>query len=120
MRFLIDECAGPALARWLRDAGHDVVSVFETERGASDARVLALAVREKRILVTADKDFGDRVYRAGERHRGVVLLRLADERAANKIAAVARLLAQHGARISGRFVVVTEATTRLSSGEPMG
>ncbi len=27
VRFLVDECTGPAVARCLRDRGHDVVSV---------------------------------------------------------------------------------------------
>lgn len=33
MRFLVDECTGPSVARWLREQGHDVFSVFEQARG---------------------------------------------------------------------------------------
>lgn len=33
MRFLVDECTGPAVARWLRDQQHDVFSVYEEARG---------------------------------------------------------------------------------------
>jgi uncharacterized protein with PIN domain len=29
MRFLVDECTGPAVAKWLREQGHDVVSVYD-------------------------------------------------------------------------------------------
>lgn len=29
MRFLVDECTGPAVAEWLRRQDHDVVSVFD-------------------------------------------------------------------------------------------
>jgi predicted nuclease of predicted toxin-antitoxin system len=29
MRFLVDECTGPQVARWLREQGHDVFSVYE-------------------------------------------------------------------------------------------
>lgn len=36
MRFLVDECTGPTVAKWLRDAGHDVFSVYEQARGAKD------------------------------------------------------------------------------------
>ena len=39
MRFLVDECTGPAVARWLREQSHDVFSVFEEARGAAGARV---------------------------------------------------------------------------------
>ena len=36
MRFLVDECTGPAVAAWLRSKGHDVFSVFEEARGMDD------------------------------------------------------------------------------------
>jgi len=33
MRFLVDECTGPAVAEWLRNQKHEVFSVFEEARG---------------------------------------------------------------------------------------
>lgn len=33
MRFLVDECAGPVVADWLRSQGHDVFSVYNSARG---------------------------------------------------------------------------------------
>ncbi len=63
MRFLVDECTGPSVARWLREAGHDVFSVYEEARGIDDDTVIARAVAENRIIVTNDKDFGEKVYR---------------------------------------------------------
>ena len=36
MRFMIDECTGPAVARWLREQGHNVFSVYEQARGMND------------------------------------------------------------------------------------
>lgn len=39
MRFLVDECTGPSVARWLREQGHNVVSVYEQMRGLDDASV---------------------------------------------------------------------------------
>jgi chloramphenicol O-acetyltransferase len=32
MRFLVDECIGPSVARWLRENGHDVASVFDCRK----------------------------------------------------------------------------------------
>lgn len=32
MRFLVDECTGPAVARWLRNQQHEVFSVYEEAR----------------------------------------------------------------------------------------
>ena len=69
---------------------------------------------EVRILITNDKDFGEMVYREGRAHRGVVFLRLADERSANKIATLERLLTGYGERLSDQFVVVTEHQVRFA------
>jgi len=68
MRFLVDECTGPTVARWLREQGYDVVSIYEQARGADDAVVLNLAFQDERILITSDKEFGARVVRDRQPH----------------------------------------------------
>jgi predicted nuclease of predicted toxin-antitoxin system len=113
MRFLVDECTGPGIARWLRGRGHDVFSVYDQLRGASDEEVIERARREERILITNDKDFGEKVYREGHAHRGVVLLRLVNEGLRHKQAALERLLDTHGDQLESRFVVVQEAVVRF-------
>jgi predicted nuclease of predicted toxin-antitoxin system len=54
--FLADESCDFAVVRALRTAGHDVVAVAEISRGAEDSSVVDLAVRQRRILLTEDKD----------------------------------------------------------------
>ena len=114
MRFLVDECTGPAVAQWLRRQGHDVFSVYEEARGLGDDEVIRKAFAESRILITNDKDFGDKVYRERQSHRGVVFLRLGDERAAAKIESVRRLLETYSDRLANHFVVVTGQRVRLA------
>lgn len=113
MRFVVDECTGPAVARWLRGEGHDVYSVYDEARGLDDGSVLEFAVRENRILITNDTDFGERVFRMRQPHCGVILLRLADERAAKKITALSRLLEHHTTELSNAFTVVGESSIRI-------
>jgi hypothetical protein len=43
MRLLVDECAGPAVARWLRGLAQEVYSVYDQSRGMSDEEILAKA-----------------------------------------------------------------------------
>lgn len=114
MRFLVDECTGPAVVRWLLGLGHDVFSVFERARGANDDEVILRALDEDRILVTNDKDFGEKVFRDGRLHKGVVLLRLDDEMSENKIRVLGRLLENHGNRLADAFQVVTEDRVRFA------
>jgi len=59
MRFLANENFPGAAVRALEEAGHNTVWVRAMAPGASDHEVLAWAVREERILLTFDKDFGE-------------------------------------------------------------
>lgn len=80
MRFLVDECTGPAVAGWLTQQGYDVYSVYDEAPGISDDAVIQRAYDGGSILITNDKDFGEKVYRERRAHRGVIFLRLTDER----------------------------------------
>ena len=113
MRFLVDECTGPAVAQWLRKQKHDVFSVHEEARGLDDENIIKRAFSEDRILITNDKDFGEKVRRGGYPHRGVVLLRLTDERAVVKIQTLERLIEAYGNRLADSFVVATETRVRF-------
>ena len=62
MRFIIDECTGPGVAEWLRDKGYEIFSVFNQERGMADDKIMKKALSEGWILITNDKDFGEKIY----------------------------------------------------------
>lgn len=113
MKFVVDECVGPMVARWLKQNNYDVVSIFDEMRGATDDLVLQKAFQENRILITADKDFGDMVFRQKDQHHGVVLLRLLDQTTPNKIKVLEWLLETNHENLSYNFVVVTEKTVRI-------
>lgn len=115
MRFLVDECTGKSVAAWLREHGHEVFSVFEEARGITDDEILDKANSENYILITNDKDFGEMVHREKRSHRGVIFLRLKDERSKNKIAALEKLLEHHGDQLEDLMVVVTESQSQSSN-----
>ena len=113
MKFLVDECTGPVVAQWLQQFNYNVFSVYEQCRGLDDQSVLEQSVTESRILITNDKDFGELIFREGKKHRGIILLRLEDERNKNKIEVISRLLEQYADQLPGNFVVVTETNVRI-------
>jgi predicted nuclease of predicted toxin-antitoxin system len=113
LRFLVDESAGPRLANWLADQGHEVYSVYEQSRGERDEQLIRKANDQSWIIVTSDKDFGELVYRLRRPHKGVVLLRLDDFRSQNRIAVMRRLIDQYKERLEGNFVVVEESRVRF-------
>ncbi len=114
MRFLVDECTGPTVAAWLRKQGYEVFSVYDEARGLDDDAILQKAFTEHWILITNDKDFGEKIYREGHPHRGVIRLRREDERAAMKIETLRRLLRVFAHRLPDQFVVATETKVRFA------
>lgn len=59
MRFLANENFPGAAVKILQAAGHDIAWVLTAAPGISDPEVLAWAIRDGRILLTFDKDFGE-------------------------------------------------------------
>lgn len=58
LRFLIDNALPPLVAELLQKAGHDAVHVRAYRmQSATDERILAGALEENRVLVSADSDF---------------------------------------------------------------
>ena len=98
----------------MRGQGHVVFSVFEEARGIDDDDVIEKAFAGNWILVTNDKDFGEKVYREQRPHKGVILLRLDDERAPIKIQILKQLFESYVDRLPDQFVVVTEKTVRFA------
>lgn len=113
MRFLIDECTGTAVAQWLRNLHYDVFSVYDEARGLDDESIIEKANLENYILVTNDKDFGELVFRMRKLHKGVILLRLEDERSENKITVLQRVLDSFSDNLVNNFIIVTEKTVRI-------
>jgi len=91
VKFLVDRCAGRRLAEWLRAQDHDVLESRELGADPGDEALLALAVREGRVLVTMDKDFGDLVFARGAAHAGMI--RLPDVPVARRILLISQVLA---------------------------
>jgi predicted nuclease of predicted toxin-antitoxin system len=78
-----------------------------------DERILEKAYHGNYILITNDKDFGELVFRMMKPHKGVILLRLKDERPKNKIAVLKRVLELYSDELFNNFTVVTEKTVRI-------
>jgi len=115
MNFVADEsCAAPVI-RALREAGHDVIAIAETAKGATDEQVLNLALSETRVLVTEDHDFGELVFARGRPSAGVILVKFPARARAAKAATVVQPVANLGSRFKDAFAVVEPGRVRISS-----
>jgi predicted nuclease of predicted toxin-antitoxin system len=58
LRLLVDECLSAVVTDQLAHAGHDAVHVTAVGlAGRSDREVMAPAVKQQRIIISADTDF---------------------------------------------------------------
>jgi predicted nuclease of predicted toxin-antitoxin system len=112
VRWLADEWVAAPLVALLRAHGHDVLYVAEAAVGLSDADVIALALREKRLLLTEDKDFGDLVFRRERTVPGVVLMRIGSETPTLKTTCLAAAIERYAEGLFGRYTVIEEGRFR--------
>jgi predicted nuclease of predicted toxin-antitoxin system len=81
--------------------------------GISDGVVLDLANRETALLLTADKDFGELVFRQHRLTTGVVLIRLAGLSSTYKAGIVVSVINERAAELLGAFAVITPGILRI-------
>jgi hypothetical protein len=113
VRFLANENFPGDAVESLRRSGHDVAWIRTDAPGDPDEHVLARAQREKRILLTFDKDFGELAWRASlPAESGVVLFRIpmpAPERAGETLAGILASRQDW----SGNFAVIEPGRVRI-------
>jgi predicted nuclease of predicted toxin-antitoxin system len=113
VRLLADEGVDAAIVARLRSDGYDVIYVAELSPGITDDAVLELANADERILMTADKDFGELVFRLRRVAFGVLLVRLPGLPSASKADAVAQVIGEHGEEMPGAFTVLSAGLVRI-------
>jgi predicted nuclease of predicted toxin-antitoxin system len=112
MNFPIDESADTRLADYLSQLGHDVRLVARDYGSANpDRQVLAIAERERRILITNDRDFGELVFRHLQPHAGVIYFRLFTYELDAYIRRLSYVLTHHADQLD-KFLVVSDNRVR--------
>ncbi len=113
LRFLADESCDFAVVRALRAEGYDVFAVSEVMRRSDDRELIEQAYREKRILLTEDKDFGWLVFVSHADSAGVILLRFPGNARRSLIRTIVQLVQEQDERLLAAFVVVQPGYIRI-------
>lgn len=115
MKFLFDQSTDFRLIP--HQLGHDVQVISRNyPPGLPDEQVLEIARKEKRILIVADRDFGELIFHQGLAHAGVIFFRLPGATLQTKIDHLNSVLAKHTDDLKrGEFLVVTPGQIRVAA-----
>jgi predicted nuclease of predicted toxin-antitoxin system len=109
----MDVGVGKLSEQWLATNGYDMVAIRSLNPDMSDDDILAIAVREQRLVVTMDKGFGESVHRHKAANAGVLLLRLDDAMSQEKAAVIAKIFSERGDDLLGNFSVYKKGRLRI-------
>ena len=113
MNFEADENIDTEIIDHLRNAGYDIFSISEEFPGVPDEDVIEITNKNNAILLTADKDFGELVFRKGEVIKGVVLVRIFGVSQLEKKEMVLDAFNNHAEDFAQRFTVITKKKIRI-------
>jgi predicted nuclease of predicted toxin-antitoxin system len=106
MKLLLDSCVSPSIATELTAQGHEVTWVGHWPSDPGDNEILASALKEGRIVVTLDKDFGELAVAFGQAHSGII--RLVNFPLSKHASVCLGALKQHGAELMQGAIVTAE------------
>jgi len=113
MRVVADECIDRQIVERLRVEGHDVLYMAEMGPSIPDDTILERANQENALLLTADKDFGELIFRQNRILCGVLLIRLAGFSQFEKAKLVSAVIRDHSNELSQSFTVVSPGMIRI-------
>lgn len=114
LQFLADESCDFAVVRALRAEGYDVLAVSEIMQRSVDRDLIEQAHKEKRILLTEDKDFGWLVFASHAESAGVILIRFPGNARQTLAQTVKQVINEQGDNLLRAFVVIQPGHARIS------
>ncbi len=115
MKFLVDVGVSNKVEKYLKDAGFDTKCIRELNPFLKDIEIIEIAAKDKRVVITMDKDFGELIYRQGLVHLGVILVRLAGLSPPTKARFVSTVIIERAAEMPSAFSVISPGLVRIRS-----
>ena len=78
-----------------------------------DDELLHWANIENRVIITNDKDFGELIFLQKKISTGIILFRVREQRAENKVNLIKHLLENFSEKILNHFIVITGEKIRI-------
>lgn len=117
--FVADVNVEKGVVEFLRSEGYDVKWIPDLNCEMDDENLLKLARKERRILVTNDKDFGELTFLQRKLSVGVILIRVKGQKTNVKVRLMRKVLRDHGHELLNHFIVVSTSKFRFIPMEPL-
>ena len=112
--FLADENIPLYVVKQLRKEGYKVISVTEQFAGSSDEKILELSSRNRWVIITFDKDFGELIYKQkSNKPYGIILMRVTPKSPEYILQLLKWLLLQTNISFEVNFVVLNKDKVRV-------
>ena len=111
---LADENLNTQFTKDLRELGYTVLSVQEQFNGITDPSVITLALQEKAILITEDKDFGELVFAHKIAKLTIVFLRYQKPELILVRQLLLQVVAEYSEKEGNFFVTIARGKIRIT------
>ncbi len=95
------------------ERGYDVKWISDYDCDMIDEELLKLANKEKRILITNDKDFGELIFLQKRLTAGIILMRVRGQRVKDKVKLIKKLVHDYPSKLFNHFTVITKGKIRF-------
>lgn len=117
IKFLADVNIEKPVVDFLLKQGYDIKWIPDFDCEMVDEDLLKLANKEKRVLITNDKDFGELIFLQKSLSVGIILIRVRGQRSQDKVKLMKKLLMGYRDKLIKHYVVLTKDKIRII---PMG
>jgi predicted nuclease of predicted toxin-antitoxin system len=111
--FIVDIGVGKTIENWLFNQGYSIISISKLNHELSDKDIISLAIEKQSVIITMDKDFGELIFKEMLVHNGVLLLRLEDAVAEEKLAVLQNILPKRINDLNNNFCVYQNGKFRI-------
>ncbi len=112
MKFLANENFPKASYDILLAEGYEIEHIGETNPSISDEEVMKIALKERRVIITFDTDYGELVSKRGLPAVGVIFLRMQEFTPDMPAQVIIDLMRMEEVSLEGFFTVVDEGKLR--------
>lgn len=110
-KIIVDVGVGKVIEEWL-SLYYKIISIRKLNPEMPDLDILKLANKEKALIITMDKDFGELVFKQFSFHHGILLLRLEDAVAEEKLSVIQNIFQNSYSQIKNNFAVYQNGKLR--------